>query len=326
MDTGLKRQPVDDVIIQKILRFAATKETFTTKELFAQYPNNPELILRYGLNNLRIDEKIFMYGNKKGAYYSLKKELDATNKQAEKEEDENLKKIILDKIKKITGWFKTADLGLSEKFGHINILNTLHDLNNDNVILIRGAKRWTEYCLNSDSAQAELEKETPIKKAEKAQDGPKQDTRPSQQPNLKNKILNYIKKNKVVTIPMLIDETNEHRYIIMPYVTALEQEEEIYHEGNKRSSKYIYKDVSCSEVEEITKKLLEDQKIEQQIDELSKMLCANESVCFSIGFNNDNTFHIKQLANGSKISDKIYPTINDGFTSFKKLTEIVDNG
>lgn len=326
MDTGLKRQPVDDIVIEKILKFATTKETFTTKELFAQYPNNPELILRYGLNNLRIDEKIFMYGNKKGAYYSLKKELN-TEKNIDKEKEQStIKDIVLNKVKLINGWFKTVDLNLTEKYGHITVLNTLHELNKNGLVIIRGAKRWTEYRFNNGQPDPDEPKETPIKKEKIDPEIPKENQQPSQRQDLKDKILNFIKKNKVVTIPMLIDELNEHRYIIMPYVTKLEQEEEIYHEGHKRSSKYIYKDVSCSEVEEITRQLLEDKKIDQQIDMLSHTLCSNESVCFSIGFNSDNSFHIKQIENGTKVSDITYQTMNEGLIAFKKLTEIVDNG
>ena len=337
MDIGLKRQSVDDSIIKKILRFAETRETFTVKELFEAYPNNPDFVLRNGLVNLRIDEKLFMIGNKKGAYYTKDK-----NHRAEINEPEitptvpvpankDIKNIILAKAKVKADWFQTPTLELSAIYNYANISTALHELIAEGKLLVRGSARWTEYRYANGATQADVDKEEAAKIAKKAQDASdkkneaKAASASNNQTDVKNKILEYIKKSKVVTIPMLIEELDLPRCIMMPYILELEKEEEIWHEGIKRSSKYIHKDVSSSEVENITQKLLAEKRVEQQIDELSEFLCSAIDTRISLGFDSHDVMKIKMFANGSKIQEHTFKNIPEAFSCIKSLTEIMED-
>ena len=71
------------------------------------------------------------------------------------------------------------------------------------------------------------------------------------------------------------------------------KEEIIYHEGIKKSSKYIYHTVNSVEVEKIVHQLNEERKLDQQIDELSEFLIYEETAAISIGLNNDEKLEIK---------------------------------
>lgn len=297
------RKDVPKEFEDKILRLAQSQQTFTTKDVFTAYPNNQEFMLRYALNNLRIDKKIFMHGNKRGAFYSTSINV-IENKIEEKPiVNSDIKNKILQYQNRLTDWFKRADLNIEAQ--PIEILKTLKELESDGLITIRGAARWTEYRFGKRDARKEIAVTTT-----------------QGDDNLKSTILSFIKNKKVVTMPMLIEELELQRYKILPVLQQLEQEEEIRHEGVKKSSKYIYKTVSCKEVEEIVSKLHEEAKVEECIDELSEFLCSDDATCISVGISKSETLEIKMMKNGNIIYRQQYQNFKDGFDKIHDMTTI----
>ena len=310
LEATLKRQEVDEVIVNKVLRFAQSKETFTIKELFAAYPDNPEAYLRYAVVNLRIDGKLFMFGNKRGAYYSCSP---GAIKQGESQEetDQNnseVKTKVLASIKKVTGWFKRPQLeGLDEYYPQ-QIIGALKELVEDGICETQGSFRWTEYRLKNSNASI---LEPPPK--------------PSNGKVLEAKeiVLAFIKEQKVTTVPIIIDRLKLARYVVVQALEQLEDEEEIYHEGIKRSSKYIHKDVSTSEVEDISDTLREQRRISSIVDELSAFMenhecgavsCTNRGDCYSIRF----------FVDGIMKNELRYETLDKMLHGIMSLTEVKD--
>ena len=297
-------------IEEKILSFAQLHKTFTTTQLFEQYPNNPSFILRYGLNNLRIKKQIFMHGLKRGAFYSLLSEEEkeeeriVPDKQIAKNNNiEIIKGKILEQQTKFATWFKRTDLNLYDAIPEI--LAALKELEAEKKITIRGTARWTEYFFGEPSP------------------GDMVTSKIENQSDLKSQILQFIKKQKVVTIPILVDELNLQRYQIIPFVEELILEEEIWHEGIKKGSKYIYKDVPSNEVESILSKLNEERKIDEQIDELSEFLISGENAtCIGIGIGKNEKFEIKMMKNGTIVYRQEYENFQDGFKKIHDMTTV----
>jgi len=155
----LTYKPIPVEIETKVFEFAKLNKTFTTKELFEKYPNNPEFVLRYALNNLRINNKIQMYGNKRGSFYSVdfNLEVDSHSNKPSKENDQinlqSIKEKILSQSNKFTSWFKRPDLNLEEPINEI--LVALKELESEKKLTIRGVARWTEYHFGEVSAEVE---------------------------------------------------------------------------------------------------------------------------------------------------------------------------
>jgi hypothetical protein len=309
----LVKKEVPNELFLKVLRFAKEHDTFTTKQLFEAYPNNQEFLLRYAIQNLRIEEKIYMFGNKRGAYYSMnpnagseKQDLEPTdpdkpNSYASKE----VKELILAEAKKRNGlYFKRSELGLEEKYPIHVIIASIKQLIEDGELEVQGVRRWTEYRY-SKGIKKTIAQDKPVEKIDE---------------NFEKKLLEYIIKSKVVTIPILIDHFNVQRHNLIPVLDSLIEKEEIYHEGNKRSSKYIHKDVPYNQVEEIIDELREDRKIIAQIDSLSEFLYADEISSVSIGLNRDNKFELKFIHSGMIVDRKIFDSIPLGITGLKNLT------
>lgn len=313
----LVRKEVPDELIIKVMRFAKEHNIFTTKQLFEAYPNNQEFLLRYAVINLRIDEKIYMFGNKRGAYYSMnpnagleKDDLaeptdpDKPNSYASKE----VKELILAEAKKRNGrFFKRSELGLEEKYAIHIVIASMKQLIEEGELEVQGIRRWTEYRY-SKGTEKPVTTDKPIEKVIDE--------------NFEGKLLAYILKNKVVTIPMLIEHFDTQRYNIIPVLDVLIEKEEIYHEGNKRSSKYIHKDVPYSQVEKIVTELTEDRKIVAQIDALSEFLYADEFSSVGIGLNREDKFEIKFIHSGMIIYRKTFDTLALGLTELKDLTTV----
>lgn len=312
----LIQKDVPEEIMLKVLRFAEKHDTFTTKQLFETYPNNQEFLLRYAVQNLRIEEKVFKFGNKRGAYYSMNPnigpekddnqgEVTSGNSYANRE----VKQIILEEAKKRNGnYFKRSDLGLESKYPIHVIIASVKQLVEEKELEVQGIRRWTEYRYS--------------KGENKSEKTPQQEKKNNS--NFENEILNYIIVTKVVTIPMLIEKFNTQRYNIIPALDSLVEKEEIYHEGNKRSSKYIYKDVPCDQVDKIIDQLTEERKITQTIDALSEFLFSDEFTSIGIGFNRNDKFEIKFISNGQIVKKTMFDTIEDGFSGIKELIKIKD--
>lgn len=304
MENKLERKDVAPEMEQKIFDFAQTKETFTTKEVFEKFENNPEFLLRYALNNLRIDNKIRMYGNKRGAYYSVKFNLSESTEGQDtpKSDNSDLKQRILDLASKQTGWFSRTDLNI-ENVSIPIVLAAIKELIQEEKLDTQGELRWTKYRLVTDQTEQE-EKELTSS-------------------GLYSDILDFIKKRKVVTVPMIIEELEIPRYDIIEVLNRLCEEEEIYHEGIKKSSKYIYKTVQSHELESITDKLKEERRVEQRIDELSRFLiCDEEYTAVSIGLNEDEILQVKFLRNGVPNRLEKFEDLNKGIKFVYQLTDI----
>jgi predicted transcriptional regulator len=305
---GIEKKDIPIELEEKILKFASTKETFTTKDLFEKYPNNPEFVLRYALNNLRIENRIQMIGNKKGAYYTsnmnLKEEVEVS--ETFNTSNSDLKQRILDLSEKFPGWWARTELGIDD-VSVPNILSSIKELIEEKKVESQGSLRWTKYRLvGKGDSESEEVKES------------KNDT-PS---NNYSDILDFIKKRKIVTIPMVVEELELSRSDIIDVLNKLCNEEEIYHEGIRKSSKYIYKTVSCNEVESIMAELTKERRIEERIDELSNFLISDEATAISIGLNKDDIFQIKFMKNGTINQLKKFENIKDGISFIYGLTNV----
>jgi (2Fe-2S) ferredoxin len=302
-DKELLRKEVPEEMMEKILKFAQSKERFVTKEVFQKFENNPEFLLRYALNNLRIDNKIKMYGNKKGAFYSTNFNLVEIESDGNTNTDNSdLKQRILDLSSKFTGWFSRTDLKIEDVSIPV-VLSAIKELVQEEKLDIQGELRWTKYRLVTDETEKQEE-----------------DLSSS---SLYSDILDFIKKHKVVTIPMIIEELGVQRYNVVEVLGKLCEDEEIYHEGIKKASKYIYKTVNDSEVERLVDQLKQDRKVEQRIDELSNFLiCEEEYTAVSIGLDSNEVLQVKFLRNG--VSDRLekFEDLSAGIKFIYQLTDV----
>lgn len=300
---GIEKREVPEEMLAKVLSFAKTKETFTTKEVFEKFPNNPEFLLRYALNNLRIDNEICMYGEKRGAFYSTNFNLSDAEPEPDNGPISDLKQRVLDQIQKQAGWFARTDLGIEDATVPA-VLNIIKELIDENILESQGSLRWTKYRLANPNEPREDEDEVDVTSSSYTD------------------ILDLIKKRKVVTIPMIIEELELSRTEIMPILAKLCEDEEIYHEGIKKSSKYIYKTISTNEVESIMEQLNRERKVEERIDELSTFLISDEAAAISIGLNTKEVFEIKFLINGTINKMKEFDNVDDGLKYMFSLTEM----
>lgn len=302
----IELQDVQPEITAKVIRFIESKNKFTTKELFSAYENTPEHLLRIALNNCRVQEKIFMHGNKRGAFYSKEKEDDSsvTSSTDVKIVNQKLKDIILQKAKNIGKWFKRSDLELDNDYYPVEILSALKELKNENTIEIQGELRWTQYCateyLNINDNNAKTIEVS----------------------DLQSNILNFIKKNKVTTIPEIVEEFELQRYKIIAVLDKLIESEEIRHEGIKKASKYIYKTVTPSEVEDILSDISKERCLsDDSIDDLSEFLLSSQAPCLSIGMRKEKGF-ISKISNGSIIEKNEFDSMDKIKEYIKEITEI----
>lgn len=315
-ESVLVRRDVAPELEQKVYKIALAHDTFTTKQVFEVYPDNPEFLLRYALNNLRIDKKIFMYGNKRGAYYSIKSDCGGNCSEAQvttksdKCNDVNLKESITSQALQFNRWFKRTELECGE-LSIPTILTTIKELLAEGILVTQGSMRWTEYKHKNVSEANALVSDTSTS-----------NTRRSTDATLKPDILKFIKDNKVATIPMISDKFNLQRYMIIPIINQLVEEEEIWHEGLGRASKYIHKDTPYSEVEKTVQGLIIQRKIDQEVDDLSDFLCSDEVTCVSIGFNKDDVFEVKSIASSYVKENNSFSNISDGIKYLVSMTVV----
>jgi len=304
MSDELVRREVPQEMMDKVLKFAQANERFTTKELFTKFENNPEFLLRYALNNLRIDKAILMYGNKRGSFYSTNFNLSAGESSATEpgSSSSDLKTRILELAKKQSGWFARTDLGIDD-VSIPAILTIIKELIEEKQLESQGALRWTKYRIFNAEAIAEEDEEVTSS-------------------DIYSDILDFIKKRKVVTIPMIIDELEFSRVDIVNVLSRLEDQEEIYHEGIKKSSKYIYKTVQSDEVETIMAQLSKERKIEERIDDLSSFLVSEEATAMSIGLDENEIMQVKFMRNGSINRLEKFEDLLNGLKFIYGLTEM----
>jgi hypothetical protein len=141
-----ERKEVAPEIEQKVLKFAQDNEKFTTKQLFEAYPNNPESILRYALNNLRLDNKIHSYGSKRSTFYSVKADLPLEESALQaKEEGPDYEAEILKVIKEkkvVTTSQLVNELGFPSR---VKVARALDGLIDQELVYTEGVKRCRKY-------------------------------------------------------------------------------------------------------------------------------------------------------------------------------------
>lgn len=140
-----ERKEVALEIEQKVLKFAQNHEKFTTKQLFEAYPNNPEFILRYALNNLRFDNTIHVYGTKRSTFYSLKTDLPLEEPTLPGKEGLNYEKEIPEVIKEkkvVTTSQLVTELGFCSR---IRVLKVLVELVEKELVYTEGVKKNRKY-------------------------------------------------------------------------------------------------------------------------------------------------------------------------------------
>lgn len=317
---------VSEVILQKVLRFAQERKTFKMKELFEAYPNNPPLLLRDGVNYLRQDKKLYMVGDKRGAYYTIEKvsEEEQAVIQEKKQEEKlvgkaTLKDLVFAKCKTFARWFKRTEIEIPGYQG-IDILKTVQSLVEEKKLQTRGAKRWTEYAMPGvrDNLDASVDDDT--------DDDFNEEQLKSIDQELKLKVLEFIIQKKVVTVPMVMETLELQRYVVVPILEVLCREEEIWHEGVKKASKYVYKNVDIKHVDTIAQQNREEiiQEKLKPIDHLSADLAGNIRV--HTYFNTDLGKHqLKFMRDGSRIKVLDFDTPEDIANFLMDATERTNN-
>lgn len=262
-----KEDELNPVLIAEVKTFVLGRQEFSSSDLFSTFPGHQEHILRKILIFLRDEEKmIHLHGHGKSSIWSQHSELPDTGEE-EEEIDQELTAKILDFAKTNMRWFKRSELDSLFEATAYDVRQALYGLMDDGEIQMRGEKRSTEYayCEVIDTEETTEEGE---QKAD---------------PVLKQNILAHIEATRIVTIPQLIEKFDTARPNIVLALRELEEEGEIYHEGIKKTSKYIHKNVPPSATESIAKEIREEKKdeervIEKPVDELSSLLRRNSAV------------------------------------------------
>ena len=143
---------------------------------------------------------------------------------------------------------------------------------------------------------------------------------------LKLKVLEFIIQKKVVTVPMVMETLELQRYVVVPILEVLCREEEIWHEGVKKASKYVYKNVDIKHVDTIAQQNREEiiQEKLKPIDHLSADLAGNIRV--HTYFNTDLGKHqLKFMRDGSRIKVLDFDTPEDIANFLMDATERTNN-
>ena len=183
-------------------------------------------------------------------------------KDEESKNDDDLKQNILNFAQNNLRWFKRSEL--DELFPDESVYalrQSLFSLIEDGELHYRGEKRTMEYAsiLLEDTEEEEVV-----------------DT------ELTKLILAYIEEVGVVTVPQLIEKFNVARSYIVTSLRELEEEEQIYHEGIKKSSRYVHMNYTPPKPEVKDKvKVTDNEKakiLPKSIDRLSELLLVNNAV------------------------------------------------
>jgi transcription initiation factor IIE alpha subunit len=268
LNTDEKEDELNPLLISEVEAFVLGRQEFSSSDLFSTFPGHQEHILRKILIFLRDEKKmIYLHGHGKSSIWSQYSELPDTSEEKE-EINQELTAKILDFAKRNMRWFKRSELDNLFEASAYDVRQALYSLMDDGEIQMRGEKRSTEYAYCEVIDTVNETEEEGERKAD---------------PVLKQNILAHIEASRIVTIPQLIEKFDTARPNIVLALRELEEEGEIYHEGIKKTSKYIHKNVSPSAAESIAKEIREEKKdeeraIEKPIDELSSLLRCNSAV------------------------------------------------
>lgn len=261
-----KSDELNPRMIEDVEKFVMARRDFSSSDLFAEFPHHQEHILRKILVHLRDDKNVLhLHGHGKASIWSQHETL-PDEEEIVNEDQDNLKAQILEFAQKNLRWFKRSELDELFSTTAYEIRQALYALMDDGEIQMRGEKRSTEYAYCEVEDTSDEEEETGEVKAN---------------PELKQTVLEHIKKVGIATIPQLMEKFSTSRIAIVASLRELEEEEHIYHEGIKKTSKYIHKDVDVSKVETIVKEIREERKepeVEKAIDKLSSLLLISSAV------------------------------------------------
>jgi hypothetical protein len=267
LNTDEKEDELNPLLISEVETFVLGRQEFSSSDLFSTFPGHQEHILRKILIFLRDEKKmIHLHGHGKSSIWSQHSELPDTSNE-EEEIDQELTAKILDFAKLNMRWFKRSELDNLFEASAYDVRQALYGLMDDGEIQMRGEKRSTEY------AYCEV-----IDTVDETEEGEQK-----ADPVLKQNVLAHIEASRIVTIPQLIEKFDTARPNIVLALRELEEEGEIYHEGIKKTSKYIHKNVPTSAAESIAKEIREEKKDEERaikkpVDELSSLLRCNSAV------------------------------------------------
>ena len=259
-------EEISPKLIEEVEKFIANRQEFVSSDLFAHLPNHPDHILRKVLVYLR-DEKgiVFLHGHGKSSIWSKFKELPEEEEQDEQPSE--LKELILKFAKANPRWFKRSELDDIIDASAYEIRNALYDLMSDGEIQMRGERRSTEYAYAEVVDEEEIADEGGEHKAD---------------PELKKIVFAHFEEVGVLTIPLLIEKFSVPRIKMVEVLRELEVEEQIYHEGIKKTSRYIHKDVTEDKVIKIIKEQKNEKEegkiFDKPIDRLSTLFLVNSTV------------------------------------------------
>ena len=297
LQIGEKDDELNPQLIQVVEQFIASRKEFSSSDLFAAFPTYQEHILRKVLIFLR-DEKgiLFLHGHGKSSIWS-KHDVMPDEEPVNEEINMELRGKILDFAKINLRWFKRSELDDMFEASAYEVRQTLYGLMDDGEIQMRGERRSTEY------AYCEVEDGSSENEEEEA----------NANPILKQKVLTLINELKVVTVPQLIEKLSDTRPNIVLALRELEEAGEIYHEGIKKSSRYIHKDVPVNKADTIVKEIREEKKEEKiltkPLDELQALLRVNSAVY--IIFINDTQLYELRCVNALEGGTKtLFSSIN----------------
>ena len=276
-----KSDELSPKLIIEVENFVADKRDFSSSDLFAALPGHPDHILRKVLVHLRDDKgTLFLHGHGKTSIWSKHAELPEEEETPDEKVD-SLKEEVLKFAQENLRWFKRSELDkILEENSAYEIRQALFSLMDDGEIQMRGEKRSTEYAYYEVLDAEEGEEEEVEIKAD---------------PVLKEKLLDHIKTAGVITVPDLIKKFELARNVIMIVLRELEDEEEIYHEGIKKTSRYIHKDTPTSKVDVILKENKDEKKefVDKSIDKLSTYLATSN--VYIIFINSSKKYELRQL-------------------------------
>lgn len=195
-------------------------EHTTTSEIIQKFSNIKEYLIKQEIQVLRNTEKIFMHGNKRGAYYNLNKEEETKIKSNESSDDNET--LIFNYFINNKKWITKKEVADALKLDEVIVKNTIRKLVDDYAVSMRGSFRWAEYC----HADYEEDLEDELGEGEASSE-------------LEEKISTYFRTNLAANVPQLMEHFDVSRFEITKVLKNLIEQEFIYKDGVKKSTKYI---------------------------------------------------------------------------------------
>ena len=294
----------EDIIGNKILELAKNKLSFSMKEVLDLFPNMRESAIKAVFKELREANKIVMHGDKRSAQYTLAGRKIEQNLSANIQNEDDLIKLIVKKFNG-AGWVSIDTLlEFVDKYTQkpFEVFKKLKEL--ECVEYNASNYKFTDLDKYNEVALTELYKQ----------------------------ILAMFEKDKVYSIPELMEKLQKDRPAITDVIRALEYNGMIYKEGMKRFTKYVWHDyvipldANAKEMPIKEKETNEPAKKNRPevIDELYLMLVAAPRVTVSAGGNNNEQYSIKVSNECIRVKEFSFETAIDCVAKLKQLTTKVE--